>query len=225
MTPIGKLIGAGRSADIYEHGEGRVLRRSRSDPISAAEISVMRSVRAAGYPVPEVHSVEGCDMEMDRIDGVDLLTMLTKRPWRARMVGRMLADLHQQLAAIPLDGTDLTAVSGSAEAFVHGDLHPGNVLLTATGPVVIDWEGAGVGAADADVATTWLLLATAEADDVPRVIRPFVGLIRGVVLRAFLRGVSAPRPETIAAVCEHRLDDPNMRPIELARIQAFAANS
>lgn len=224
MTPIGKLIGAGRSADIFEHGEGRVLRRNRSDPISDAEVSVMRSVRAAGYPVPEVYSVDVCDMEMDRIDGADLLTMLTKRPWRARRTGLMLAELHRQLAAIPLDGSDLTPAFGPAEAFVHGDLHPGNVLLTATGPVVIDWEGAGVGASDADVATTWLLLDTAEADDIPRLVRPLVGLIRRVVLRAFLSGVPVPRSETIAAVCEYRLGDSNMRPIELARIRAFAAN-
>ena len=160
-------------------------------------------------------------MTMDRVDGVDLLTLLSKRPWKARAVGRMLADLHRQLAAIPIGNIDVPTKVGEREAFVHGDLHPGNVLLTDSGPVVIDWEGAGVGAADADSANTWLTVSTADADDVPRLIRPLVGLIRKTVLRAFLNGVPQPRPETIAAVCEARLLDKNMRPRELDRIRAF----
>jgi len=223
VTPTGDLVGSGRSADIYDHGDGRVLRRLRSGSISHAEVSVMRSVMTAGFPVPKVYAVDDTDMVMDRIDGIDLLAQLAKRPWQARRIGRTLADLHRQLAAIPLGETDLTPTTGPGESFVHGDLHPGNVLLTATGPVVIDWEGAGVGPRDADVATTWLLLVTAEADDTPLLIRPLVGLIRRAVLRSFLDGVPAPRPETIASVCAFRLSDPNMRPHELEAIRTFAS--
>ena len=223
MTTIGALIGSGRSADIYEFGEGRVLRRGRSGSIPPAEPVVMNAVGAAGYPVPRVYSVDGADMVMDRIDGVDLLTRLSKRPWSARKVGAMLAVLHQQLAAIPIGDADLRTGVGEPESFVHGDLHPGNVLFTASGPVVIDWEGASLGARDADTATTWLLLETADADDIPAVIRPLVGLIRRTLLREFLSGVTPPRPETITAVCEGRLGDTNMRPHELDGIRAFAS--
>ena len=66
-----------------------------------------------------------------------------------------------------------------------------------------------------------MLLATADADDVPRLIRPLVGMIRKTVLQAFLKGVPQPRSETIAAVCDARLQDKNMRPRELDRIRAF----
>ena len=220
----GPLIGSGRSANIYAAGPGRVVRRHRSGSIPDAEPLVMREVGSHGFPVPAVYSVEGGDMTMDRVDGVDLLTLLSKRPWEARAVGRMLAELHRQLASIPIGSIDVPTKVGEREAFVHGDLHPGNVLLTDNGPVVIDWEGAGVGSADADSATTWLLMATADADDVPRMIRPLVGLIRKTVLRAFLKGVSQPRSETIAAVCDARLRDKNMRPRELDRIRAFKSD-
>ncbi len=40
VATIGRLIEKGRSADIYEVGEDRVLRRSRSGPIGKAEAAV-----------------------------------------------------------------------------------------------------------------------------------------------------------------------------------------
>jgi aminoglycoside phosphotransferase (APT) family kinase protein len=223
MDEIGRLVGSGRSADIFEYGEGRVLRRRRSTPISEAEPAVMRAVRSAGFPAPQVYAVDDRDMVMDRVEGIDLLSHLSVRPWRARWVGTVLAELHRQLAAIPLGASELPSRIEPRESFVHGDLHPGNVLLTSGGPVVIDWEGAGVGPHDADVATTWLLLETADADGVPPLVRPLVGVIRRVMLRAFLRGVPAPRPETVAAVCRIRMDDTNMRPHEIERIRDFAS--
>ena len=223
MASIGPLIARGRSADIYALDGNRVLRRRRSGPIRSAEVTVMRAVEAAGFPVPTVHSVEGCDLTMDRVDGVDLLTVLSRKPWRARRVGVLLAELHRQLAAIPIDGIEgVEARFGEPESFVHGDLHPGNVLLTDGGPVVIDWEGAGVGPSDADTVATWLLMEIAEPDDVPRLVKPLVGMIRRTVARAFLRDVERPRIDTIVAVCDARLNDPNMRPQELERIRHFA---
>jgi thiamine kinase-like enzyme len=46
--------------------------------------------------------------------------------------------LHRQLHAIPAPA-DLPAPLGEGTSLVHLDLHPGNVLLTASGPMVIDW--------------------------------------------------------------------------------------
>jgi aminoglycoside phosphotransferase (APT) family kinase protein len=46
----------------------------------------------------------------------------------------------------------------------HGDYHPGNILMSSRGPVVIDCADASQGNPHADVARTLLLLQTAEPD-------------------------------------------------------------
>ena len=223
----GPLIAHGRSADVYEYGEGKVLRRrKRSAHAPAHEPIVMRAVRAAGYPVPEVFAVDGGDMVMERIVGDNMLKLLERRPWLARRFGSMLADLHRRLSAI-VPAPELVASGevptgyGSPEVFVHGDLHPMNVIITAAGPVVIDWEGARLGPRDADAAATWLLLAEGEPDDVPFLVRPLVSMIRSQLLKAFLDGMPRPTSETVRAVCDSRLTDHNMKPVELARIGEF----
>ncbi len=53
MTTIGALIGTGRSADIYEFGEGRVLRRGRSGPIPVPETDIRMRI---GEPESFVHA-------------------------------------------------------------------------------------------------------------------------------------------------------------------------
>ncbi len=49
-------------------------------------------------------------------------------------------------------------------SLLHGDLHPGNVLLGPDGPVVIDWFDATVGHPVADIARTMLLLQRDATD-------------------------------------------------------------
>ena len=44
-------------------------------------------------------------------------------------------------------------------ALLHGDLHPGNILMTTSGLVVIDWFDAAIGHPIADVARSLLLMA------------------------------------------------------------------
>jgi aminoglycoside phosphotransferase (APT) family kinase protein len=225
VTP-GALIARGRSAEIFEYGDGKVLRRLQGErSVPEHEPVVMRAVRAAGYPVPEVFEVDGSDLVMERVAGVDMVKDIERRPWRARHYGAMLAELHRRLREIPIDpSAHVPTEHGAAEVYVHGDLHPMNVILTDKGPVVIDWEGARIGPRDADVAITWLLMEIGELDDVPSYLRPIVGLVRRQLLRAFLKGVPKPSTATIRAVCDFRLNrDRNMRPAEQARIREFAA--
>ena len=54
---------------------------------------------------------------------------------------------------------DLLARLPDGETLCHGDLHPGNVLITKKGPVVIDWMTACTGSPWTDVARTSLILS------------------------------------------------------------------
>jgi aminoglycoside phosphotransferase (APT) family kinase protein len=228
-TP-GPLIASGRSADIFDYGDGKVLRRLRDGrTVAAHEPIVMRALRAAGYPVPEVYEVGGGDMVLERVAGIDMVKDIERRPWRARRHGSTLADLHNRLSAITVDAVvlktgEVSVAYGAPDAYVHGDLHPMNVILTDHGPVVIDWEGVRIGPRDGDVAMTWLLLEIGELDDVPWYLRPIVGLVRSQLLRRFRAGVAPASVATIRAVCEFRLTrDRNMRPVEQERIKHFMA--
>ena len=218
----GPLIGAGRDADVYDIGNGRVLRRYRKDFDSTVEATGMRLLWAAGYPVPEVFDADGRDLVMERLEGPTMLEVLGDRPWRYGAIADQLSDLHCRLEMLDISGLTLPVRSEPAESVVHLDLHPGNVVLTPRGPVVIDWPQVGLGPRGVDVATTWILLAIGEADDIPMMLRPFVGVIRRRLLQRFLRGVERPRREVIRIAGERRLNSPgNLRPAELANFRDF----
>lgn len=216
MPEPGPLVGRGRAADVYDVGGGRVLRRYRSEHDSGPEAAAMAHLSRHGFPVPTVHDVAGRDLVMDRVDGPSQLDVLQRRPWRAAACGRELAELHHRLDRIP--------PLGATGRVVHLDLHPGNVLCTASGPVVIDWSNARDGRSAEDVATTWLLLAVGRPDG-GRTLQVLAAVLRRRLLAAFLAGVDvAAARGALGEVCEHRLHDPNMGPGELAAIRELAAS-
>jgi phosphotransferase family enzyme len=221
VSDPGPLIGTGRAADVYDIGNGRVLRRYRTEHDSTIEAAGMRAAWDAGYPTPEVYDAEGRDLVMERLEGRTMLEMLGDRPWQYGRIADQLAGLHTQLAALQIDASQVRTRFEPAECLVHLDMHPGNVMLTRRGPVVIDWSNVGMGPRGADVATTWILLTIGEADNTPAVLRPFVGAIRARLLRRFLVGVERPRPEVIRMVAEHRLNDWNLRQGERVELRRF----
>jgi aminoglycoside phosphotransferase (APT) family kinase protein len=219
--PPGELIGAGRSADIYAVGKDRVLRRFRGDFDMEVEAEIMIHLAKAGFPVPAVYDVSGPDLVMERLDGPDMLADLTRRPWRARRYGRMLADLHNQLHEIEAPAGTRQLVS-PGDRVLHLDFHPGNVMLTSRGPVVIDWSNGSAGAPGADVAMAYLIMASSEVDNMPMLIRPVAKTTRAQLIAAFLSGVQNDPGPHVPAVARLRMSDPNVRPSEVERLQQLA---
>lgn len=199
-------MASGRAADVYDLGDGTVLRRYRTDQDVGPEARLMSWLRSRGIPVPSVTRAAGRDLVMDRIVGPTMLEDLQRRPWRIVQHARTLVRLQRQLAAVrapswlpPDDHLD------DGPSVLHLDLHPMNVLLAPRGPVIIDWTNARRGPAGADAATTHVLMAGVEVHG----SRDRFG--RRVLVASFdlARGPRTVRAHLVPAA-RRRLADPNL---------------
>jgi aminoglycoside phosphotransferase (APT) family kinase protein len=216
----GPLLAAGRDADIFEYGPGVVLRRSREGRSMTREARVMEYVRSQGFPVPAVEEVsdDGLDMVMERIDGSDMVAVMSKRPWSIPRQGRLLADLHRRLHDLAAPEWLEEAPVGRGDRVLHLDLHPLNVMISRTGPVVIDWTGACRGNPAVDVALAWVLMAAGEVST-NRLIGAILGRARSVLVNSFVRSfdldaVTPLLPDVVA----WKVHDPHMSTSEQARM-------
>lgn len=220
-VPPGRLLARGRDADVYALDDDRVLRRSRGPAGSAeGEAQVMRHAAAHGVIVPEVLDVEGGDLVLRRIHGPTMLEDLGRRPWRLSGHAGMLADLHEHLRRVPAPA-GLPRPLGRGRGLLHLDLHPGNVLLSADGPVLIDWSNAAAGPPGADLAMTWTILATSVVPGATPA-RHLLGAGRRLFLRRLLdRGDRDAALGVLPEVAELRRRDPNLLESERAAIDAL----
>ncbi|HEV3131107.1 MAG TPA: phosphotransferase [Acidimicrobiales bacterium] len=224
MREPGTLLASGRDSDIFDYGETMVLRRSRRGRSMREEARIMEYARAHGYPVPAVSEVsdDGTDLVMERVDGPVMLAAIGRQPWTVRRQGALLAELHNRLHEIPAPAWAPEAPCGSGDRLIHLDLHPLNVILTSKGPTVIDWTGAARGAAEVDVALTWVLLASGGIP-AGRVKAAVLGTGRSLLVNAFLSGfdLEAIKPQ-LSAVVEWKVTDPNMTADERQAMRSLA---
>jgi aminoglycoside phosphotransferase (APT) family kinase protein len=223
---LGPLLASGRDGDIYEFGPGLVLRRTRDGRSLEDEARVMCFAAERGYPVPSVEEVraDGTEIVMERIDGPMMMDVMVKQPWTMARFASMLADLHDSLHDISAPDW-LSQVHDGGDRLVHLDLHPMNVMLSARGPVVIDWTGASRGQALTDVALTYVLL-TCPQMPAPRLVQVLANPARAFLARSFARryrGIEFDAHLAIAA--EMKALDPNMSPSESAACRRLAARA
>ena len=211
----------GRWTDVYDLGAGRILKRYRdkgAEPIAAFEAAVLVHARAHGVPVPEVFEVKGGDLVLESIDGPTMLQHLTRHPRSMSHHARTLAELHGIVHIVPApDG--LQRPFGPGDALLHLDLHPDNVILSRSGPVLIDWQGAVAGPAAADVAHTWLLIRTSAVPG-PILQRAVGSLGQRLFARTFLAHVDAAAAASeLPVVAARRLQDSTLLEAEATRIR------
>ncbi|QKW20896.1 phosphotransferase [Kitasatospora sp. NA04385] len=213
----GEPIGTGRTADVFALPDGRVLRRYREGAEAwadaHAEAELMAYLAGHGYPVPAAWPGERpADLLMERLAGPTLAQAVTTGAVAPDAAGRILADLLLRLHALPP-----RTGARPGDRVLHLDLHPENVLLTARGPVVIDWATAAEGDPGLDVAMSAVVLAQALlgmpafADAAPAVLVP--------LLRA-LPPLTEPH---LARARARRAADPALDAADHARLDAAVA--
>jgi aminoglycoside phosphotransferase (APT) family kinase protein len=224
---LGAKLGAGREADVHAWGDDAVVKLYRHGVGGHRfEALALTELHGQGV-APKLIDTVCCDgrtgLVMERLDGADMLSVLQQQPWRVLGLARTLAaahlTVHRVEAPATLPGTrELLAARINDAALpsrlrdhalrvldrlpdgvslCHGDLHPGNVLLTENRIAVIDWPGATRGVPEADHARTRLLLRW--ADPVPGTSLLSHGLMTagrsvfaGSYERAYRRGASLP---------------------------------
>jgi aminoglycoside phosphotransferase (APT) family kinase protein len=206
------LLASGRDAEIFEYGEGLVLRRARGGRSLAYEAKVMDYLHSQGYPVPAVDemSEDGSDLVIERVDGPTMVQAISERPWTVRRCARTLAELHRQLHDVAAADFLRAAPVGVGTAVLHLDLHPLNVIMGRKGPVVIDWTGASVGDPDIDVGLAWVLMAAGEIPG-NRIMTTLLGWGRGLLVNGFVNRFDRPQiSRKLRAIVENKAEDPHM---------------
>ncbi len=192
-----------------------------------AEVARAVSASGLPVPwVGEIVDVDGrAGLVYERIDGPSLLDGFMKRPWTLRPTGLILARLHAELhkthiaAAVPeqrrrlgrkieqagllssaLRSRALETLAGlpDGDVLCHGDFHPGNILMTPSGPIVIDWIDATRGHPLADVARTFVIGRfgiPASGSLTQRVVRACVNRLLGIYEREYGRQTGASHAE------------------------------
>jgi aminoglycoside phosphotransferase (APT) family kinase protein len=189
-----------------------VLRRYRGRGDVTREAATMAYVTARGFPAPAVFSAAGSDLVMERLDGPVLLDAVTAQAHDVRDAGRVLADLHTRLHALPSRSGD------PDERVLHLDLHPANVLLTPGGPVLIDWTNATDGPPDLDVALTAVILAQVAVDPGHQ-----HAAVAAIMLVAFLDAVDGRPLRMLDRAVARRAADRSLSASEVGLLDATAA--
>lgn len=188
------------------------------------EAKIGRLVSEAGLAAPavvEVVEVEGrLGIVYERIAGPSMLDALARQPWtlsrRARQFAELQAAMHacrrqelpaqragliraiEHAPALP-EAPRQRALAALArlpdgDAFCHGDYHPGNVIVSPHGPIVIDWTTASRGNPIADVARTVLMFRMAAVPPhMPAGQRLLIQFLRARFLAAYLRAYRGRR--------------------------------
>lgn len=188
------------------------------------EARIARSVYEAGIPSPapgEIIEVDGRrGLIYERLDGISMLQDMNTRPWRLFKHAHSLAELQVQINRQSISGLpsykdrlnydigntsqlgedlrkktlSLLEALPDGQNVCHGDFHPGNVIITKRGPVVIDWMTACAGSPWADVARSSLLLSIG-AKAAGKQVHPIIRIAIKLFQRAYLNRYQALKPD------------------------------
>ena len=170
----------------------KLFRKGWPISVAENEACVSRQARFAGLHVPASGSIVEIDGRVGLVYDLQtepsLLRAVGFHPWSVIGAARLLAEMQSLIhsfvipdlpsqrqrmrdkiqQAEPLSNAQRQTLLKALEKLpdgnqlCHGDFHPDNILVGASGPIIVDWADAGSGNPWADVAHTSILLRFAE---------------------------------------------------------------
>ena len=99
-----EVVGRGRTADVLDVGDGRVvklLHEGRDGDALVLEAEKTRAAHRAGVPAPAVHGATTLDgrfgVIFDRVDGDLMLDRIRRRVWMVTAHARLLSEIHLRM--------------------------------------------------------------------------------------------------------------------------------
>ncbi|HUD90415.1 aminoglycoside phosphotransferase family protein [Sphingobium sp.] len=155
--------------------------------IIAREHGIGRVVQASGLPVPRVFGLDEAGERQgiiySELSGPNLLAYIARHPHRTGWALGQMAQLQQHIQAchtpslrsrkaIILEDIEAAPIGerlraaaidrleqlNEGDRLTHGDLHPGNLIVTPDGVSVIDWSRAACGTIATDLVRTEMLM-------------------------------------------------------------------
>lgn len=172
--------------------------------------------------VRDLVQVEGRDaIVFERIDGRSMWEHMLDAPDDVEALAIELAEVHKEILVVGLPDGVRSLVDRMSEkigraphlpasdreearrllrglpsgaALLHGDLHPGNVLISARGPVVIDWFDVSIGHPVADVVRSSILIrpSAGAIEHLPGADAPILARIHDAYIAAMADIVAQP---------------------------------
>ncbi|TDF99190.1 phosphotransferase family protein [Paenibacillus piri] len=99
-----KPIGRGRTADIFEYGDGKIIKLFKEglpQPVMENEYTTSVYIHSLGIPTPEPFELLEVDgrtgIVYERASGHTMLRIMMAKPWQINRQSRQLAELHAQI--------------------------------------------------------------------------------------------------------------------------------
>ena len=185
---IGRLLGSGQRADVYEYGNLalKLYQPGISKGPAFREAANLAVLEGLSLPTPAVHAVGQCHgrwgVLMDRAPDQRFADQMSPAAPAAML--EAMARLHRRIHEQPghglpslkarlsanirrADALDATArdrllyqlqALPDGDRVCHGDFHPWNIHGTHDDPTILDWLDACAGDPTADVCRTYVLL-------------------------------------------------------------------
>ena len=191
---------------------------------ASREVQIAKLVHSRGLPVPKCEGLVEHDgrqgVIFERAQGPSMFSVIGRKPWTMKKNWTLLAELHARIHSqdgngfaslhqnlqhrisssrwVPQDirAPVLSLLAGLEDgtSLCHFDFHPDQVVLSSSGPIILDWMTAFRGAAAADLARTMVIMTFGIPPDPSWLMQQGIRLARVSFRRHYLREYNRLQP-------------------------------